>query len=91
LASKQDVAVGIINLVFQTIGVLSIFAARTDGTRDIVLTGNLTNVPQSGEIFDGLTKLHQVRFHIPDYAEYATALGAAIVYARSGQYEMVTD
>lgn len=42
LATKTDVALGIINLVFQTIGVLSVFAARIDGTDDIVLTGNLT-------------------------------------------------
>lgn len=85
LATKTDIALGIINLVFQTIGVLSIFAARIDGTEDIVLTGNLTNVPQSREIFDGLTKIHPVRFHIPEHAEYATALGAAIVYASGGK------
>lgn len=89
LASKQDIALGIINLVFQTIGVLSIFAAKTDGTPDIVLTGNLTNVPQSVEIFGALEKLYSVRFHIPEHAEYATALGAAIVCARSGSFEAI--
>jgi len=91
LASKHDIALGIINLVFQTIGVLSIFAARTDGTQDIVLTGNLTNVPQSAEIFEGLMKLYAVRFHVPEHAEYATALGAAIVCARNGQFEPVAE
>lgn len=85
LATKTDIALGIINLVFQTIGVLSIFAARIDGTKDIVLTGNLTNVPQSREIFKGLTKIHPVKFHIPEHAEYATALGAAIAYAEGGR------
>lgn len=89
LATKQDIALGIINLVFQTIGVLSIFAAKTDGTQDIVLTGNLTNVPQSVEIFDALEKLYNVRFHIPEHAEYATALGAAIVCARAGAFEAI--
>lgn len=91
LATKHDIALGIINLVFQTIGVLSIFAARTDGTQDIVLTGNLTNVPQSSDIFDGLMKLYAVRFHTPEHAEYATALGAAIVCARNGQFEPVEE
>jgi len=86
LASKNDIALGIVNLVFQTIGVMSIFAARIDGTEDIVLTGNLTNVPQSREIFDGLSKIHPERFHIPEHAEYATALGAAIAYASGGIY-----
>ena len=86
LATKTDIALGIVNLVFQTIGVLSIFAARIDGTKDIVLTGNLTNVPQAREIFDGLTKIHPVTFHIPEHAEFATALGAAIAYASGGKY-----
>jgi type II pantothenate kinase len=54
LASKSDIALGIINLVFQTIGMISIFATRIDNIKDIVLTGNLTNVPQSREIFDRL-------------------------------------
>lgn len=86
LVSKHDIALGIINLVFQTIGVLSIFAARIDNTKDIVLTGNLTNVPQAAAVFDGLKELHSVRFHIPEYAEYATAVGAAITYVRGGKY-----
>lgn len=89
LASKSDIALAIINLVFQTIGVLSIFAARIDGTKDIVLTGNLTTVPQSKDIFEGLTKLHQVRFHVPMHAEYATALGAAIAYSQNGSFSPV--
>jgi len=79
LVTSPDIALGIINLVFQTIGVLSIFAARMDGTSDIVLTGNLTNVPQSIDIFNGLTNLYSVRFHVPEHAEFATAVGAALL------------
>ncbi len=89
LATKPDIALGIVNLVFQTIGVLSIFAARIDGTRDIVLTGNLTNVPQAQDVFNGLTRLYSIRFHIPAHAEYATAAGAAIVFARGKNYEKI--
>lgn len=89
LASKHDIALGIINLVFQTIGVLSIFAARTGNTTDIVLTGNLTNVPQAADVFEGLMKLYAVKFHTPVHAEYATALGAAITYAQGGNYTTI--
>jgi type II pantothenate kinase len=89
LASKSDIALAIINLVFQTIGVLSIFAARIDGTKDIVLTGNLTTVPQSKDILNGLTELHGVNFHVPTHAEYATALGAAIAYTQNGSFTPV--
>ncbi len=79
LATKADVALGIINLVFQTIGMMAIFASRNEKVNDVVLTGNLTNVPQAKTIFDGLTALFGITFHIPDHAEYATAAGAALV------------
>ncbi len=82
LASKADIGLGIINLVFQTIGMISVFAARIDQTKDIVLTGNLTNVPQSREIFSELGKLFEVNFITPVNAEYATAAGAAISYVQ---------
>lgn len=82
LATKADIALGIINLVFQTIGMIAIFASRIHDTKDIVLTGNLTNVPQSKDIFDTLQKLYNVRFHTPSYAEFATATGAALATAR---------
>jgi type II pantothenate kinase len=82
LASRADVALGIINLVFQTIGMLSIFATRIDNIKDIVLTGNLVNVPQAKEIFDNLGNIFSVNFHIPEHAEYATAAGAAIICAK---------
>jgi type II pantothenate kinase len=67
-------------LVFQTIGMISVFAARIDQTRDIVLTGNLTNVPQSHDVFNQLSQLFDVNFVTPLNAEYATAAGAAITY-----------
>ncbi len=81
LASKEDVAMGIINLVFQTIGMLAIFATRIDHTNDVVLTGNLTNVPQAQSIFKQLSELFAVNLITPPNAEYATAAGAAICYA----------
>lgn len=89
LASKSDTALGIINLVFQTIGMLSIFASRIHKTNDIVLTGNLVNVPQSHEIFKILSKLHSVNFHIPEKAEYSTAIGAAICYTNSVEFSEI--
>lgn len=81
LASKADMALGIINLVFQTIGMLAVFATRNERISDVVLTGNLTNVPQAKEVFDGLTQLYNVHFHMPLNAEYATAAGAAMIGA----------
>ena len=89
LADRPDIALGIINLVFQTIGMIAVFAARADGIRDVVLTGNLTNVPQGMDVFRALAKLFDVAFHLPQHAEYATAAGAAMVFDRGGQFTEV--
>jgi type II pantothenate kinase len=86
LATKADLALGIINLVFQTVGMLAVFASRIDRTADIVLTGNLTNVPQATEIFNQLSRLFNLNFIIPLHAEYATATGAAITSVANGVF-----
>ncbi len=84
LVTKADLALGIINLVFQTIGMVAVFNTRIDNTKDVVLTGNLTNVPQARNIFDQLSALYNVNFQIPEHAEYATAVGAAICFNTEG-------
>lgn len=90
LASKADVATGIINLVFQSIGMLAVFASRIDHTRDVVLTGNLANVPQAQPAFERLGKLFGVHFVTPANAEYATAAGAAISYVKEMPFVEIT-
>ena len=42
------------NMVFQVIGVMAVFSAKNEKTDNIVLTGNLTNVPMAKEIRDFL-------------------------------------
>lgn len=86
LASKEDIALGIINLVFQTIGMIAVFAARCDNNADIVLTGNLTNIPQVHAVFSELQKLTEASFIIPENAEFATALGAALAYEKKRDF-----
>lgn len=77
-ANKSDIAKGFVNMVLQTIGVMAAFACKADDTKDVVLCGNLTTLPDAAECFDGIKKLHDVNFIIPEYAEYATAIGAAL-------------
>ena len=78
IASKGDLALGVINMVFETIGMIGVFAARNSGTTDLVLTGNMTNLPQARDIFANLNKLFNVNFIIPENAVFATAHGAAL-------------
>ncbi|HHX72757.1 MAG TPA: type II pantothenate kinase [Clostridiales bacterium] len=78
LATPADIAMGIINLVLQTIGVTSAFASHIEKTKDIVLTGTLTGIPYAREIFNGLESLHGVTYTLPEHAEFATSVGAAL-------------
>ena len=80
VATKSDTALGIINMVFETIGMLSIFAARNNGIRDIVLTGILSTIPQSRQIFASLSDMFRVNFTIPEHSQFATVIGAALSY-----------
>ncbi|MEG0457188.1 MAG: pantothenate kinase, partial [Oscillospiraceae bacterium] len=79
LAEKSDIALGIINLIFQSIGMLSVFACKSSVINDVVLTGNLTQITQAKTIFDTLNKIYKINFIIPKNAEFSTALGAAII------------
>ena len=79
-ASQEDIALGIIVMVLQTIGSAAILSALNSGIKDFVLIGNLTLVPQCKEIYPMLEKLYDVHFHIPKYSEFCTAIGAALSY-----------
>ena len=57
---------------------LAVFAARSKNTRDIVLTGNLSKMPQAKPIFDILSNMFDMNFVIPEYSEFATVIGAAL-------------
>jgi type II pantothenate kinase len=78
LASKSDIAMGLINLVFETIGTLAAFAARSSSTNKIVLIGNLTTIPQCHDVMRALEAIYPNEFIIPDHAEFGTAVGAAL-------------
>ena len=79
-APKEDIALGIIVMVLQTIGSAAILSALNSGIKDFVLIGNLTLLPQCKDIYPMLEKLYDVHFHIPKYAEFCTAIGAALNY-----------
>ncbi len=78
MATREDMALGIINMVFEVAGMIAVFAARNHKTKDIVLTGNLTSVPQSKGIFQTLNSMFDVNFVIPENAQFSTVIGAAL-------------
>lgn len=78
IATGADIALGIINMVFETIGMIALFAARGKDIKDIVLTGNLTVVEQAKPVFDTLSSMFGVDFIIPENAQFGTVIGTAL-------------
>ena len=84
---KANSLLGANYTVYETVNMMSIFAARSVGVSDIVLTGNLTRLDfcrEKTEFFNSLKANYGVNFHIPPHAEYATVIGAALSAEISG-------
>lgn len=79
-ASKNDFALGLINMLFQTVGMLAVFACRNDSIKNVVVTGTTAMLPQGKEIFARMSSLYGIEFTVPHQAEFATAIGAAAPY-----------
>ena len=58
--------------------VLGVFAARKENVHNIVLTGNLATISPAEKIFENLSSTFGVNFIIPENAQFATAIGAAL-------------
>lgn len=78
IASKNDIALGISNMVAETIAMLAVFAARSFKVKTVVLTGNLTALKSITDVFIGLEENFGVKFVIPELAQFATVIGAAL-------------
>jgi len=80
LATPSDIAVGLINLVFETIGMVAVFAAKNRNIKDIVLIGALTRNTEVKQVFDTIGSMFNLNFYIPDRSRYGTAIGAALCH-----------
>ena len=81
LATREDIASGLLNMVLETVGMISIFGARSCGVKNIVLTGNLTELEYCKKKFDsfaGLNENEGLKFIIPPSARFATVIGTAL-------------
>ncbi|MPN52826.1 Type II pantothenate kinase [bioreactor metagenome] len=77
-AEKEDIALGIINMVYQVIGVISMFAAKSRNKDTVLITGNGSKNRIGKKILDEISVMYNVKFVFPADAEYATAIGAAL-------------
>ena len=82
-ATPQDLAMGIVNLVFQSVGTNAVLAARLAKVDQIIFTGNLLRLEKGQQVLADFSRLYSVDILIPERADYATALGAALYQPHS--------
>ena len=77
-AKPADFVLGFINMIFESVGMMAVFASLNSHVKDIVLIGALSATEHAAMVFENLAKIHPVKFHIPKDAIFATAVGAAL-------------
>jgi type II pantothenate kinase len=77
-AKSEDIAIGILNMVYQVIGMLSVFAAQSRGLKSVVITGNGSTNSIGRRVFKTITDIYKVLFEYPEDALYTTAIGAGL-------------
>jgi type II pantothenate kinase len=77
-ATPGDIALAIINMVYQVIGVLSVFAARARNTERVIITGNGSKNLIGREVLETIAAMYGISFVYPENAEYTTAIGAGL-------------
>jgi type II pantothenate kinase len=79
-ARREDIALGILWTVLQSICSAAILSSMDCGIKDFVMIGTLSMLPLCETVFRACESLYGVRFHVPEHSEFSTAIGAALSY-----------
>ncbi|MDR1104725.1 MAG: pantothenate kinase [Treponema sp.] len=77
-AAPGDIARGLLNMAYQVIGMLSVFAAKSKNLDRVIVTGRGSNNPIGKQVLSVITGMYGVEFEYPPDAEYTTAAGAGL-------------
>ena len=76
-ATSDDIIRGIATMVFESIGVMAVFAAQSNVNKNIIVIGNAATMPYSKIVLKRVANLHKgIQFIIPENAEFGTVIGA---------------
>lgn len=81
-AAPADLAAGVVNLVLQAIGTMTVLACQSCRTDTVILTGSVTTLSQVRPNFQLFEKLYGIRYIVPENATFATAIGAGLCSLR---------
>lgn len=77
-STHEDIAAGIVNMVIENICQSAILASVSTGIKDYILIGGLTRLFECQKMIGTFKRLWNVEITIPEYSDYATAIGAVI-------------
>ena len=77
-ATPADLAAGVVNLVLQAIGTMTVLACQCCDCQTVVLIGSVTTLSQVKPNFENFQRLYGIRYVIPERATFATAIGAGL-------------
>ena len=77
--SKEDLALGICNLIGETVGGIAYFASQKYNLEKIVLIGKVTRVKSILKIIQTTSKIYNKEIIIPKNADFGTAIGAGLI------------
>ena len=75
-SKKEDIVVGLINMIFEVIGMMAVFITSKSDIKDVILIGNITVIPGVEYVLDRIEKVQNIKFMVPENAEFAVVLGA---------------
>ena len=77
-ATPADLAAGVVNLVLQAIGTMTVLACKCKNANTVILTGSMTTLSQVKPNFEAFERLYGIRYIVPENATFATAIGAGL-------------
>ena len=83
--SREDKMAGVFNLVYQAVGTVAVMASKQCNIKDIVFTGQLTDLKECEQYLFPFEELYGVNMIIPKDAVYATALGSCLAEGQENE------
>ena len=83
--TREDKMAGVFNLVYQAVGTVAVMASRQCSLKDIVFTGQLTDLKECQQYLLPFEDLYGVNMIVPENAVYATALGSCLAEGQEDQ------
>lgn len=75
-SKNEDIVIGLINMIFEVIGMMAVFITSKKDIKDVILIGNITVLPGVKYVLDRIEKVQNIKFTVPENSEFAVVLGA---------------